>query len=144
MNIESHEQDKLCKYLDNQYPKVLYNSDLSGIRLTIGQAIKIKKQRKGRAWPDIFIAEPRGKYHGLYIEMKAPDFVLLTKEGKLTKHAKKVYKKIRGVKVCVGETDHIKEQFDMLCQLELRGYMARFGIGFEGARKIVDEYFNLK
>jgi hypothetical protein len=126
MNIESHEQDKLCKYLDYQYPKVLYNSDLSGIRLTIGQANKIKKQRKGRAWPDIFICEPRGKYHGLYIEMKAPGVTIVKRNGEIVSN------------------EHIKEQFAMLCQLEQRGYMARFGIGFEGARKIVDEYFNLK
>lgn len=123
MNVEAHEQEKLCKYLDYQYPKVLYCPDLSGVRLPIGLAKKMKKIRKGRAWPDMFFPEPRNEFHGLYIELKAPEVQILTKKGELVANP------------------HIREQFQMLCELTKKGYAAHFAIGFEGAKKIVDEYF---
>jgi hypothetical protein len=122
MQTEATVHSQVCKYLNYQYPKVLFNTDLSGIKLTIGQARKVKSLRSGRAWPDIFISEPRSPYHGLYLELKAPNVNIVKQNGELVSN------------------EHIKEQYDMLCELEKRGYCARFACGFDQAKLIIDEY----
>jgi len=64
-------QIMVCKYLDLQYPDVFYTSDLSGIKLSIGSAVKAKKTRcKRNVIPDLLIFEPRKGYHGLILELK--------------------------------------------------------------------------
>lgn len=35
---------------------------------------------------------------------------------------------------------HLEEQAEMLEKLRARGYRAEFGVGFEGCKKIIDEY----
>jgi len=115
----------VCDYIKYQYPKVLFNTDLSGIKLTKGQAVKVKKMRNSRGWPDIFIAEPRKNCHGLFIELK--------KEGT------KLYKKDGITPI----SDHIAEQIIMLHDLYLRGYYADFACGFYEAKKLIDNYLTL-
>lgn len=53
-------QAQVADYIRLQYPTVIFHSDFgSGIKLTMGQAIKQKRLNGGRrAWPDLFIAEP--------------------------------------------------------------------------------------
>ena len=36
---------------------------------------------------------------------------------------------------------HLEEQAKMLEKLRARGYRAEFGVGFEGCKQIIDEYF---
>jgi hypothetical protein len=122
IQTESKVHSQVCKYLNYQYPKVLFNTDLSGIKLTIGQAKKVKTLRSGRAWPDIFISEPRCGYHGLYLELKAQDVTIVKQNGELVSN------------------EHIQEQYKMMCALESLGYMARFACGFDQAKQIIDEY----
>jgi len=58
MNISEEKlHSQICEYLRIQYPKILFKSDMSGIRLTIGQAKKVKKLRSSNAFPDIEILE---------------------------------------------------------------------------------------
>lgn len=56
---EAELQTQIADYLRLKYSNVLFHSDFgSGIKLTIGQATKQKRQNGGRrAWPDMFIAE---------------------------------------------------------------------------------------
>ena len=117
-------QAQVADYIRLQYPDVIFHSDFgSGIKLTMGQAIKQKRLNGGRrAWPDLFLAEPKGKYAGLMIELK--------KEGV------RVYKK-DGTLVSDG---HIREQYDMLHDLRRKGYAAEFGIGFDATKKLLDDY----
>ena len=70
MGAEENLQIAVCNYLRAQYPKVLFNSDLSGIKLTMGQAVKAKKLRSSKGFPDLVIYEPRGNYHALFLELK--------------------------------------------------------------------------
>lgn len=124
---ESDLQVQVADYLRLQYPDVLFHSDFgSGIKLTKGQAIKQKRQNGGRrGWPDMFIAEPRatkcGNKVGLFIELKKDGTRLWKKDG-------------------IPASDHIEEQARVLSELQMRGYEAKFAVGFEGARKIIDEY----
>lgn len=129
---ESTLQCHVADYLRLQYPNALFHSDFgSGLKLTPGQARVQYRQNGGRrAWPDLFIAEPRSvqigkdKYYfdGLFIEIKRDGTRILKKDGTLVADA------------------HIREQHALLQQLERRGYMARFGVGFDNCKSIIDEY----
>ena len=121
-------QAQVADYIRLQYPSVIFHSDFgSGIKLTMGQAIKQKRLNGGRrAWPDMLLAEPRGDYHALFIELKREDIRIFKKDGKLV------------------ADEHIREQFDMLHDLRARGYAAEFGIGFEGTKKLIDDYMKGK
>lgn len=120
---EAELQKNVALYLKLQYPEVLFHSDFgSGVKLSYKQAIAQKMQNGGRrAWPDMFIAEPQGEYHGLFIELK--------KEGVRLK-------KMNGD----WATEHIAEQYDVLDRLRFRGYKAEFAVGFEEAVELIDDY----
>ena len=54
-----------------EYPELeLLNASLNGVRLTIGQAKKVKKSGMRKGYPDLFLPVARGGYHGLYVELK--------------------------------------------------------------------------
>jgi hypothetical protein len=117
-------QAQVADYIRLQYPDVIFHSDFgSGIKLTMGQAIKQKRLNGGRrAWPDMFIAEPKGKYSGLFIELKKEGVRIFKKDGTLV------------------SDEHIREQYDMLEQLRRRGYAANFSCGFDEAKALIDRY----
>ena len=124
-------QAQVADYLRLQYPNVLFHSDYgSGIKLTPGQAVKQKRLQGGRrAWPDMFIASatPKMGYKGcfilfgLFIELKRDGTRLKKKSGKWA-------------------NEHIKEQAEILHELREEGYAAEFAVGFDEAKKIIDEY----
>ena len=120
---------QVCDFIRYQYPDVIFNTDLSGAtKLTMNQAVAMKRLRSGRGFPDIAIYEPRGKFHGLFLELK--------KEG--TSLMKK--KIVDDCGDIAWASDHLKEQNEMMERLRSRGYAAEFAIGFEQARKIIDQY----
>lgn len=121
-------QAQVADYIRLQYPDVIFHSDFgSGIKLTMGQAIKQKRLNGGRrAWPDMLLAEPKSGYHALFIELKREGVRIFKQDGKLV------------------SDEHIREQFDMLADLRQRGYAAEFGIGFEGTKKLIDDYMKGK
>ena len=121
----------LAKYLQTCYPDVIYRFDLAAdMKLTRGQAARHKRLHPHRGYPDLFIAEPRtieingDKYHmaGLFLELKKDGVRIFKKDGKLVSNA------------------HIREQFDMLEELRVRGYMAEFACGLAEATRIINLY----
>ena len=129
---ESELQTMVADYLRMQYPFVLFHSDFgSGVKLTMGQAIKQKRQNGGhRAWPDMFIAEPIEvdpgelswrRYAGLFLELKKEGTRLRKRNGEWA-------------------NEHIAEQEVILERLRFRGYEARFAVGFDEAKEIIDHY----
>lgn len=124
---ESDLQVMVADYLRLQYPTVLFHSDFgSGIKLTMGQAAKQKRQNGGRrAWPDMFIAEPGALYAGLFIELKKEGTRLKKKSGEWA-------------------TPHIAEQAEVLSKLVDKGYLAKFACGFDQAKEIIDGYLGGK
>ena len=120
---EEQIQLALVQYLRYQYPDVLFRSDAAGFKLSVGQAKKMKELNGGiRAWPDIFIAEPRGDYYALFIELKREGTRIFKKDGALV------------------ADEHIREQYDMLHDLRRKGYAAEFACGFDEAKKLIDDY----
>lgn len=54
-----------------QWPELRFlNGSMTGVRLTIGQAVKSKNTGMKRGFPDIFLPVKRGNYSGLFIELK--------------------------------------------------------------------------
>jgi len=121
MKAEENLQIAVCNYLRLQYPNILFNSDLSGIKLTMGQAVKAKKLRSSKGFPDLVIYEPRGRYCGLFIELKREGERITNKKGELISY-------------------RLKEQDEIIQKLNLKGYLACFAIGFDEAKKIIDMY----
>lgn len=131
---EENVQVKVAEYLATNYPSVQFHSDFgSGCKLTKGQAIKQKRQNAGRrGWPDMTVAESRSGKHGLYIELKRDGEKLLA--GPRTKNR---FLSIDGKEY---KTEHLKEQAGVIYKLNQRGYIASFAVGFEEAKKLIDDY----
>lgn len=125
--MRNNREYQICKdialYLRLQYPKVMFHFDLAGLNLSRAQAGMMKAIQGGRGWPDLFIAEPRNIYKGLFIEIKAEET--------------KLYKKDT-----FPATPHLKEQEDCLFALEDNEYYAQFGVGFDHCKRIIDDYLD--
>lgn len=118
---------QICQYLQIKYPQAIFRTDYAaGLKLSITQATMNRRLQSSRAYPDLFIAEPRGGYAGLFIELKAEKTVLYKKDGTLRKD------------------EHVEEQAEMLEQLKRRGYAALFCVGYDHAQRAIDRYMALK
>lgn len=114
---------RICDYLRKNYPDVIFRTDFSsGMKMTLGQAAKHKKFQKGRAWPDLFIAESNNFASGLFLEIKAEDVIVFNMNGKVRKNK------------------HLIEQDKMLKELRKKGYRARFAIGYNQAIFEIQQY----
>lgn len=117
---------QLAQFLQYQYPNIIYHFDYgSGVKLTMGQAIKQKKLNR-RAYPDLFIAEPRNDKHGLFLELKKDGTTIYKQNGELV------------------ASPHIREQFRVLSDLQNRGYVANFAIGYDNAVIQIRKYLDIK
>jgi len=114
---------KVTNYLRVRYPDVIFRTDFgAGMKMTIGQAMKHKRMQSSDAYPDIFIAEARGGFYGLFIELK--------------RNASAVHKKNGDIRA----SQHIQKQFDMLNRLKGKGYKALFTFGYTNTIAVIDEY----
>lgn len=115
---------KLSWYIKLAYPNAIFNTDMSGIKLTMNQAIKAKTLRSSRAFPDIVIYEQRHGFGALFIELKREKTRIWKKDGTLV------------------ADKHIQEQAFMINRLNQQGYCAKFAVGFAEARKLIDWYMD--
>ena len=73
---EHTEQMTFCNWMNLQYPNVLYFSVPNGGWLAgndsqrAAQMNKLKSEGLLPGVADLFIAEPRGEFHGMFLEMK--------------------------------------------------------------------------
>lgn len=121
MRPEDHLAQQIATYLNTQYPKVLYHFDTgSGGTTSIGMAMRNKRLNRWRGYPDLFVCKGIGKWLGLFIEIKVNS--PFKKDGQ------------------VKTDQHLQEQATIHAQLSNEGYRAQFGVGFEGCKKIIDDY----
>lgn len=106
-------QCQLTAWIKEQYPGILFTVSAGGMRTFRGVAIKLKRLGYSRGTPDIFIEEPRGKYHGLRIELKRE------KKGSVSSY-----------------------QRDWLKRLNDRGYKAIVCKGLKESQEAINNYFN--
>ena len=124
-NDEESEQVKFISFLRRNHPDIIYHANPEGVRLTIGQAVKLSKQGViNRSTPDIFIFKVNQQYHGLIIELKKKDWKLYKDNGEM-------YKDV-----------HVTEQKKFLERFAECGYFATFANGFEVAKEIFLNYLN--
>lgn len=124
---EEQVHDNVCDYLRLRYPYVLWWSEFAaGIKLPKPVAIRMARRRSRRGIPDLHIAKRShvlyGDYSALYIELKGEGVELYKKDGTLRKD------------------EHIAEQAEVLEQLRQEGAKAEFCVGFDQAKKLIDEY----
>ena len=115
----------ICEYVRRQYPKATFMSDGSGLRLPIGLAKQYARLKSNKGVPDLFIAEPRGGYGGLFLEIKKAGTKVFKSNGEIYK------------------VEHLMRQYEVLSRLKDLGYVAEFVIGFDHAKAVIDEYFSL-
>jgi len=115
-------QKQICKWLQYQFPKVLFLSDtIAAVKLTIPQGARNKAiQKEGFKVPDLLILEPNEKYHGLFIELKIES----------------PYKKNGDVK----SSEHLEGQLKSIEKLKERGYYACFSWSFNMTKEIIEKY----
>jgi len=95
-NPEQKIQKALIVYLEMHYPKLLRCvSPGAGFRMSPGLGMKMKSMGYQKGTPDITILEPCNGYHGLLIELKAPNGRLSPEQREYLGHAtKKGYKAV--------------------------------------------------
>lgn len=124
MRKEEKMHQSVCHYLGYQYPGIVFISEASGIRVGKGMAIKLKKIRSNDTLPDLYILEPRGKYHGLVLELKTEEAHIYKKDGTLRSN------------------EHVEAQNKTLKKLRDKGYYAVFAVGLDQAIEIIDNYMD--
>jgi len=127
-HLEFELQRSICRYLDAQYPSVLYMSDtVASVKLTVVQGVRNKSiQKRGFKTPDLIVFKPNSQYHGLFIELKINT----------------PFKQNGEIKA--SSEDRLILQGETLKQLRELGYMAEFAWGFEMAKGMIDKYLKIK
>ncbi len=121
---EENLQLLVCNYIRAKYPDVIFTCDLSsGMKLSMGQAVRAKKMKSSRGLPDLMIFKQLKAKWGLFIELKRTGTKLMLKDG-----------------ITLVADEHIREQSVILSRLRSEGYEAVFAVGFEEATKIIDNY----
>ena len=110
-NIPSEEQEQIAVADYLRLRGVVFNHSPNEGKREPQYIVKLKRLGMRVGFPDIFIYEARGKYHGLAIELKRQ------KGGKIS-----------------------KPQLQCLCELKQRGYYATVCRGFQEAKIIIDKY----
>ena len=116
----------VCDYLRLRYPCLLFNSDMSGLNLSQAQAGQAKMLRSDRGYPDLVLYEPRGRFYGLFLELKKEGTTIVKKNGEMV------------------ADEHIREQAKIIMRLNAIGYKARFAIGLDDALQAIDDYMKIK
>lgn len=124
MSPEKQLHISLCKYLKLAHPSMYFDSDPSGLRVTIGIRKQLKATRSNHAHLDLFIAEARGNFHGMFLELKA----------------KTPFKKDGGLK----KDEHLEEQVKTMAILTTRGYYCEHAWKLYDAIKLIEDYLKLK
>ena len=125
---ESSLQIVVVRYINLVHPSAIVVADPNGLRLSIGMAQQLKSMRvpENGGHPDLWIFEPRGIYHGLFIELKREN--------------EKIFK----ANSFEFKSDHIAKQDEMHRRLRAKGYYGHFAIGFDQAKRLIDGYFKLE
>lgn len=117
----------ITDYVKYQYPDVIFITDASGNYMpgkNRGAIFSALKSDSGI--PDLLILEPRGKFHGLLLEIKGEGARLYLRDGSLSKDK------------------HIQKQHLVICRLKGKGYAAMFVQGFDQAKFVIDKYMALE
>ncbi len=126
MKNEKLVASQVASHIKLHHPKIIHRFDLAAdMKLTPGQARRAKQLQGDKGYPDVFICEPRGSYHGLYIELKDN------------------YSEVYKVNGEYKAGDHLLKQIIMRKRLQQRGYRVEWGLGAEDAIEKLNKYLSL-
>jgi len=125
MTSEKKLHKSICQYIKYQYPETYFMSDPSGLKMSIGMATDLKRTRSKHAQLDIIICEPKGTYHGLFLEVKKDISEVFKKNGELK------------------QNKHVKDQSETISHLKSKGYFVNYVFSLEEAVNILDSYMAL-
>ena len=111
--LEGQEQEEFAAWLDAM--GLIWAHIPNERKATVRVVVELERQGLKKGFPDNFIAEPRGKYHGLFIELK---------RAKKSLSRKSI------------------EQRKWIKMLNDKGYMAVFCYGAEEAKRAVLSYLS--
>jgi len=118
---------ELVKWLRKEHRNLLWKFDLSSdMKVSIGQAVQMKKLVQLRGHPDFNLMETNSKYAGLFLELKKDKSEIYKKDGTWKKD------------------NHVHEQRLYLEVLETKGYRARFVWSLEQAKQEIIDYIKEK
>lgn len=151
--VIKHEQKiqvELCDWFKQVLPGEHFISDTgSGAFNSEWAKEQHNRQQSHRYEPDVKILAARHGKHGLLIELKRDGFKLkMSRDG----HKIRLYKDKKGRIIDAGTkvrkkgdwvSLHIERQAAVLLDYESKGYVARFAVGLEHAKKLVRWYFDL-
>lgn len=121
---EKQLHSSIADWINLQFPNVIFLSDPSGMRLSMGLRLEAKRKRCARyKIPDLIILHPNKQIglNGLCLELK--------------KQGEKIYKRDGS-----WINEHVEEQAKTLARLKEIGYAACFAIGFDEAVEIIQDY----
>ena len=132
-------QLQACNYIRYIAPRTIFRSDFaSGMLMSPNQARKHRSLQSSRAFPDLFIFEPREVtykdgttklYYGMAIELKREGTTIVVSQGARKGH--------------ITSDLHIQEQYLMLKDLAKKGYYTNFAVGIDEFIKIANWYFGI-
>lgn len=106
---ESQEQQVLVLKLRWHYPNVLFFAIPNGGKRSKGEARRLVLEGVEKGTFDMFIAEPRGKFHGMFLEMKREDEKLTKVSSEQEKKKAQALARQYHAVICYGEKEAIKE-----------------------------------
>lgn len=128
---EALTHERTIKLLKRDYPGIIFRTDFaSGMLMEDPRvAAKHKRLQYRRGWTDIFVYKPmvhdtvlgRREYAGLALELKAADVKLKKRDT-------------------TWASDHIREQYEMMVELDAAGYACAFARGYDEAARVLQWY----
>jgi hypothetical protein len=103
MRVEQAEQISLHRMIKFKFPDMLFTTAPGGMKTSMKQAVAMKAMGYRAGTPDLLIFEPRGKFHGLLLELKAPK-TLYSEKGRTSPEQKEFIAaaNARGYYACVA------------------------------------------
>ena len=112
-DIEHQIQVSCVRWFRYKFPHCLLYAIPNGSKRNVIVASKLKSEGVTAGVPDLFVAEPKGIWHGLYVEMKNG------KKGVISENQKKIMR-----------------------ALSIKGYKCIVCRSFDDFMKFVDEYMS--
>jgi len=106
-------QSAFVRYLELMYPELLYTISPAGFIMSAGMAMKMMRMGYRKGTPDLTIYEPRGEWHGLFIEFKDPKGTVSEQQRKFLDQA---FENGYHTAVCYSTDQAIKTLTDYLSQ----------------------------
>jgi hypothetical protein len=116
-------QRALTRWLNNEFAGIDFVNDwASGAFLTHGQNQARMLLASDQGWVDLFIAEPRRGFHGMFLELKKEGATVYNKNGSIRKYGQQV------------------KESEFLARQTSKGYYADFAVGLEQAKAKISWY----